>query len=339
MSSGTPHPGPAAPGDEPGIADATEFALTPTPSNLVPPGGRAFALRTGDGIRLRSAVWNPAGARGTVVVYPGRTEPIELHFQTVRFILDRGWAAAAVDWRSQGRSTRPLSDRNKCHVVDFDEYQTDAAAFLESDPVTALPRPRVLLGHSMGAAIALRQLATDPALAEGLVLCAPLLELRLGWFGNLLTRNCARLVCWTGGGTRYAVLRGARPTSAAGYPGNPLTSSRDWFAVLREIEGTIPGLAVGGPSWAWLRACYRECQRLRRLPPPPVPGLLTISTKDRVVSPSAVLRLVRRWPRARLFLSREGRHSLLIETEDVRAPLLAAVGAFLETVSSDKTPH
>ncbi|PKP84875.1 MAG: alpha/beta hydrolase, partial [Alphaproteobacteria bacterium HGW-Alphaproteobacteria-2] len=37
-----------------------------------PPGGHAAWLRTDDGVRLRAALW-PEGARGTVLIFPGRT--------------------------------------------------------------------------------------------------------------------------------------------------------------------------------------------------------------------------------------------------------------------------
>ena len=39
-----------------------------------PPGGRAVWLHAADGVRLRAGLWPLQGARGTVLLLPGRTE-------------------------------------------------------------------------------------------------------------------------------------------------------------------------------------------------------------------------------------------------------------------------
>ena len=92
----------------------------------VSPGTVTGMLKTPDGVALRFARFEPpAGRRGTVCVFPGRTEWIEKYFETVRDLRNRGFAVALLDWRGQGLSERALADRRKGYVRDFAQYEID----------------------------------------------------------------------------------------------------------------------------------------------------------------------------------------------------------------------
>ncbi len=76
---------------EPGAA-----RLIDTPQAPVPPGGRAEVFAGAGGAPLRAALWTPPGPpAGSVVLSPGRTEPIEKYFEVVGELLQRGYEAAA----------------------------------------------------------------------------------------------------------------------------------------------------------------------------------------------------------------------------------------------------
>src|SRR5579863_8452173 len=97
--------------------------LTSIPANPVPDNVVTGMLKTPDGVMLRFARFEPpAGRRGTVCVFAGRTEWIEKYFETVRDLRTRGFAVAILDWRGQGLSTRALGDPRKGHVGSFAEY-------------------------------------------------------------------------------------------------------------------------------------------------------------------------------------------------------------------------
>ena len=81
--------------------------LVSIPANPVPDNVVTGMLKTPDGVGLRFARWEPpAGRRGTVCIFPGRTEWIEKYFETVRDLRARGFAVAVLDWRGQGLSDR-----------------------------------------------------------------------------------------------------------------------------------------------------------------------------------------------------------------------------------------
>ncbi|SVD81174.1 uncharacterized protein METZ01_LOCUS434028, partial [marine metagenome] len=114
-------------------SEPTDPLLVATPRDPVPEGAVAEFLAMADATRIRVARWTAAQGggtpRGTVVVLNGRSEFIEKYFETIESLRARGFAVATLDWRGQGRSDRPLANRQKGHVDDFEEYLSDLQHF------------------------------------------------------------------------------------------------------------------------------------------------------------------------------------------------------------------
>ncbi|HEX6865860.1 MAG TPA: alpha/beta hydrolase, partial [Caulobacteraceae bacterium] len=144
----------------------------------VPDKGTAEWFSGADGERLRAASFFPDGqARGSVVVSPGRTEPIEKYFEVVQELLDRGFAVVAHDRRGQGLSHRPLPDRLKGHAAGFKSYVSDYGRLLDAFE-GRLPKPWIALGHSMGGCLTLLALAHgEQRRFKAAILSAPMLGL------------------------------------------------------------------------------------------------------------------------------------------------------------------
>ena len=64
------------------------MSLSPAPffSDIAhgPAGGAAHWTQTSDGMRVRVGHWNKAAAKGTVLIFPGRTEFIEKYGQVAQ---------------------------------------------------------------------------------------------------------------------------------------------------------------------------------------------------------------------------------------------------------------
>ncbi|MFZ9133728.1 MAG: alpha/beta fold hydrolase, partial [Gemmobacter sp.] len=148
-----------------------------------PEGAEAFRVRAADGVAVRLVVWPRPGARGSVLILPGRTEYAEKYGPVAADLARAGLAAAAIDWRGQGLADRLLPDPMKGHVGHFAEYQADLDACLlalaarEGDD---LPRPRLMLAHSMGGAIGLRALLRGAGGFAAAAFSAPMWGLSLG---------------------------------------------------------------------------------------------------------------------------------------------------------------
>ena len=307
-----------------------------------PAGGRAVWLEAVDGVRLRAAFW-PGGGRGTVVVFQGRTEFIEKYYEPIGRFLAMGFAAAAIDWRGQGLSDRAFPDRRKGYVGDFAEFQKDVDALLRRLDATDAPKPWVLVGHSMGGAIAARALMRqDVRLAGDLigdlamdgggpfsaaVLSAPMLGLYGKLQGGGFARAVASLAVMIGRRDRYTVGCDRNTSADLGFDANVLTTDEKRFDAYAALVKRHETLALGGPTWGWLRAAVEEIAALK---PSATPTLLAIGTSDTVVSIAASERYVDNAPNAEILKLPGARHEPFIENDASQTRLWSAVAAFLE---------
>ena len=93
-----------------------------------PAGGVAHWLTTVDGLRIRVGHWTGSDAKGTILLFPGRTEYIEKYGPAATDFLTRGYATVVIDWRGQGMSDRTSDTYAMGDVVRFTDYQHDVNA-------------------------------------------------------------------------------------------------------------------------------------------------------------------------------------------------------------------
>lgn len=291
-----------------------------------PDGGQALFLHAADGMRLRIAHWPAGQARGTALVFPGRTEYVEKYGPVAANLTAAGWHAVAVDWRGQGLSDRPVFDRNAGHVVDFAEYQRDIAAVLGAVRALGLPEPSVLLSHSMGGCIALRWLmAGDQPPVRAAAFSAPMWGIGMKpW-----QRPFAPFIAWAavtfGRGQTYAPGTGPAPyLGNAPAASNMLTTDAETYAWMQDQLRRRPELSLGGPDMFWLHAALRETAALARLPSPALPVVVGLGTDETVVHPAAIHARMARWPDARFEVIPEARHELLMERPALRGRFIEA---------------
>ena len=154
------------------------MTLVSIPANPVPEDVVSGTIKTPDGAELRFARWAPpAGRKGTVCVFTGRSEQIEKYFETVRDLRDRGFAVAMIDWRGQGHSSRRLRDPRKGYVRDFSDFEIDVETFVQQVVLPDCPPPYFALAHSMGGAVMLRVAHAGKRWFDRMVLSAPMIDL------------------------------------------------------------------------------------------------------------------------------------------------------------------
>ena len=180
--------------------------LVSIPEAPVPDHGKAEWFRGADGATLRAATFFPPGAaRGSVVLSPGRTEPIEKYFEVVEDLLARGFAVLVHDWRGQGLSARALPDRLRGHARGFKTFVSDYRALLDAFEAR-MPRPWIAMGHSMGGCLTLLALARSPTRSGPSVLrmdrvlqTAAGVVLPVDWAAILVRRCAAMMTSWMRG--------------------------------------------------------------------------------------------------------------------------------------------
>jgi alpha-beta hydrolase superfamily lysophospholipase len=123
-----------------------------------------------DGLRIYWQSWRPqATPRAVVALAHGAGEHSGRYQHVAARLVSEGYAVYAPDHRGHGRSEgqRAQIDRIGKVVADLDSLITLAASENRGTPV-------ILLGHSMGGAIALSYTMRDQAKLVGLMLSGPL---------------------------------------------------------------------------------------------------------------------------------------------------------------------
>jgi len=297
-----------------------------------PAGGAAWWLHATDGLRLRVAHWpaqDTSHAKGTVLLFSGRTEYAEKYGRVAAEFSRRGYAMLAIDWRGQGLADRETPDRALGHVAHFADYQRDVAALLAAAAQLDLAQPLYLVAHSMGGCIALRALLEGLPVAAALftgpmwgIQMSPLLRplaWGLGWLGERL-----------GFGTRYAPGNGpANYVLTTGFADNVLTRDPETYSYMKRQLRKHPELALGGPSLNWVHQALIETRALARMVAPEVPTLCFLGAQEKIVDPAAIHRRMSAWPGGRLAVIAGGEHEVMMERAPIRARVFdAAVELF-----------
>lgn len=280
---------------------------------------RVAWLTTRDGIRIRAAHWPLAGAKGTVILMPGRTEYIEKYGRAATDLARRGYATVSVDWRGQGLADRSDADRMIGHVGDFDEFQRDVDALLAWARADGADGPLFLIGHSMGGCIGLRALARGLPF-QAAAFSAPMWGISMAAWMRPLAPFIAQLSIWAGRAQRYAPTTGGKTyLLSVPFEGNVLTTDPAMWGYMRQQVAEAPDLALGGPSMGWLHAALRECAALAALPSPGLPCVTALGTAEKVVDPGPIHMRMARWSQGKLDLYPMAEHEVMMEAPAHRA--------------------
>lgn len=300
------------------------------------PSGGAFAtFAADDGAELRYALWPRDNARGTVILQGGFTEFIEKHFESTQDLLERGFAVAAMDWRSQGLSQRTLANSQKIHATSFRRYADDLAEFQDRIVGPNLPGPYVILAHSMGGHITLRYLHNRPPAIRAAVLSAPMVDIalpeRLRWLIGAIVNAGVSL------GFDEAYAPGAKDYGPwkQQFKGNKLTSDPVRFQDVHALIAANPALASGGGTYGWLKAALRSATLFNDrayLDGFRTPICLVQAGDDGIVSNAAQDRFAERVASCELHRIDGARHELLKERDELRDQFWAIFDEFVARI-------
>ncbi|KAA2236559.1 alpha/beta fold hydrolase [Salinarimonas soli] len=307
--------------------------LVPTPDNPVPDGAEILAVKTRDGLSLRTARWAPAGGevRGTVLLLQGRAEFIEKYFETIGDLLARDLAVVTFDWRGQGGSDREVPDPRRGHVRRFSDYALDLEAVVEQVMTPSGPRPWFVLAHSMGAAIALDLARRDALPVERLVALAPMIRLSM-IRAERWPPMVAQALWALGLGKQYIPGGGATSIATKPFAGNRLTGDPVRYARNATSAAAVGPGAIGDPTVGWLHAAFRFMARFTETRAPleiRLPTLVVAAGNDPVCSTPAIERFAARLKAGHALVLRGARHEILMESDPIRRQFWAAFDAFI----------
>ena len=292
-----------------------------------PEGARAVWRTTTDGVRLRIAWWPVDDCRGTVLLFPGRTEHIEKYGRIACDLTSAGFTLLTIDWRGQGFSDRVADDPMLGHVVRFLHFQTDVQALIALAIEADMPKPWHLIAHSMGGCIGLRALINGLDVRRA-VFSAPMWGIQM----PAPVRALPYVIPPVARALRME-NRFAPGTKAANYffetefQDNMLTGDPETYAWLRK-HAAVPEFALGGPSIQWVGEATTECNALANLPRPALPVRTYVGTEEAIVSGQAIRRMHANWPSAELTIVKDARHEIMMETDATRRRFIDETLAF-----------
>jgi lysophospholipase len=308
------------------------MTLVSIPANPVPDDVVSGTIKTPDGAELRFARWAPpAGRKGTVCVFTGRSEQIEKYFETVRDLRDRGFAVAMIDWRGQGHSSRRLRDPRKGYVRDFADYEIDVETFVQQVVLPDCPPPHFALAHSMGGAVMLRVAYAGKRWFDRMVLSAPMIDLP-GRATSLPARLLLRAMRLTGQGGNYVPGGSDALTGAQSFINNPFTSDPVRFARNEAILEEDPTLGLASPTVAWADTAFKAMHSFRASNYPSQirqPILMMAASHDTVVSTAAIEEFAYHLRAGSHLVIAGSKHEILQEQDRFRAQFWAAFDAFV----------
>ena len=312
------------------------MAFVRVPGNPEPAGAEELWFEGRGGLRIR-ALWAPAAGRtprGSVILCDGRTEFIEKYFELIGELQQRGFCVFLTDWRGQGLSDRLLPDRLKGHLESLDDAVSDLAAGLKL-AADKLPRPHILLAHSMGGAISLRALQTRRVDVEAALFSAPMWGLKemKPW-----QRRAAQFITTIGLGALFAAGVDKKWKKEP-FKKNPVTGDRERHARNQALIMAEPDLALAGVTYGWLDASATAMEGFQQ------PGALahlrfpiTVMSggAEEIVSNEAHALIANLLPQATHEIIEGSKHEIFQETDDKRAYALAAFDTLAASVAPQR---
>jgi lysophospholipase len=308
------------------------MAFVRVPGNPEPEGSEEIWFEGRGGQKIRAIVAPALGglARGSVILCNGRTEFVEKYFEVITELQQRGFAVFSMDWRGQGLSDRELSDRQKGHLA-IDDAVADLFTGLRLY-AERLPRPHVLIAHSMGGGISLRALQSNKISVDGAVFSAPMWG--FAYKGKLAT-SVVRALGGFGLGKMFA------PGAAHRWRRQPFQKNRVTHDKARyeRSEGLIAAdtrRAVAGYTVGWVNSALDTFEALQRpgaLKHLRFPVAVLSAGQEVLVDNESHAILAKELPNARHLIVEGARHEIMMETDELRAQFWATFDVIANEVA------
>jgi lysophospholipase len=234
-----------------------EGKLTPAPE-----GWEWSVFSPEPDVELRSGVIDSANAKGTVIVVPGFTATIEMIMRDIVKLHAGGYRVAAIEYRGQGASYRPLANPEKGYVESYAQLGADLAGFAEH--VRIPDKPVFFYSISKGAHITMRMAGEQEpdvtAMAgeqepdvTAYALIVPMIKVNTGDLDYSTMQIVAGLFHRLGLGQMYAPGQSKWPTGELvfGKP-SPCNASPDTAQIQNALFADRESLRTNGVTMSWL---------------------------------------------------------------------------------------
>lgn len=281
--------------------------------------------------KIRYGSFIHKNSKALIILLPGMGEYIEKYYETARNFKDAGYNCIILDWYGQGGSGRYLDNQLKRHGGPFEEDIADLHILINEHIKTDLPL--IMLGHSMGGNIGLRYLAAHPDIFKAAIFTAPMcgiqdITLLPHWFQSTLSNALNMTI-----GESFTSGHGGSALQQRDYfDGNILSGDPERFALHTAWFGKEPKLKIGDVTFGWVNHAIHSCHALEKEAQNiKTPCFFALAEKERIVDNKTTLGIIERIKNAQTHIFEHAQHELMMESDDVRAPLLEKISKFIET--------
>lgn len=284
-----------------------------------------------DGLNISYKTFLVKNAKANIVISSGRTEGM-LKYQELIYDLNKnGYSVYVFDHRGQGNSDRMLKDPQIGHVNKFEDYVLDMNYFVEN--FVKRDKKMVLIGHSMGGAIASLYAEEYPSVFDALVLSSPMHQVE---FINSTVSNvaCNLIEKRSNNIDKYMTGAYSYDKSKVAFDKNILTHSKTRYEVTKIAFDIEPKTKIGGPSVRWAaQACKGSKRSVDNAGKIKIPTLLLHAQNDKVVTKEAQEEFCSNaYPHCKGYQIDGAYHELFVEKDSMRDKALSAILDFISKI-------
>lgn len=213
------------------------------------------------GVDLRTGIIDTINPKGTIVFVPGFTGTIDMSMDTITQLNESGFRVAAIEYRGQGKSYRPISHPEKGYVESYKTLASDVAKFARQ--VKRDNEPLFFFSISKGGHITMRMAADEGVDVSAFALIVPMIKINTGPFDYNQVKVMASTLNLLGLGKMYAPGQSQWPPlplqfgKANGCNSNPDTAQiQSAFFALDETQRTR------GTTIKWLKETTQSTEKL-----------------------------------------------------------------------------
>jgi len=284
-----------------------------------------------DSLNIAYKIFEVKDAKATIVISSGRTEGM-LKYQELIYDLNRnGYTVYIHDHRGQGNSDRLLSDSQIGHVVEFKNYVLDMHQFVRE--IVKKEKKLILIGHSMGGAIASLYVEEYPNDFDALVLSSPMHQ------PYVISSSIADLMCNLiekrhDNIDRYIVGGKSYDDNNVAFRDNMLTHSKVRYKMSKIAFDIEPNTKIGAPSVRWIQqACLGSAKSVQNASKIRIPILLIHAQNDKIVNIEAQEEFCNNASIYCKGIQIDGAyHELFVEEDYIREKALTAILDFISKI-------
>ncbi len=256
--------------------------------------------------------------KAAVVISHGYCEFLGKFDEMIYYLYQSGFSVYFIDHLGHGFSQRLVEEVDKVHAEKFREYSDDLKLF--TDIVVKKYSPGMtllLLGHSMGGAIAATVTEDYPDLFTAAVFTSPMIKMN---FGNLPKIAIPLMIV----GSAIACKRKEYVAGRHGFDHKYVfeassCQSRPRYDYVFGLREKVAEYSTYGGTYGWAVACIHGCRRLQRnVRKIKIPCLLLQAGLDTMVDNPAQDRFATKNPCIRLERFPKSKHEIYNSPEEER---------------------